>query len=214
MEWLVTVTSNGCRINDLIPRLNEELMLNAWIWILGIQLTFVSFFIMETRFLKGAGITIKEFQRNMKNRTEREHLYSLSQHRPSWKKHSQWVGRTRHYRQQCMDRRQRHHSPRSHHRRQRDYQCWIGRDQRYSIQCGGCRQSLLCHQRIVMNIISWFFRRSCSKLQIQLKDTIFTHINRNLKVVYGIPKIDIKWLWEDIFFYLWFRRKDISFWKI
>ena len=42
-------------------------MLNAWIWILGIQLTFVSFFIMETRFLKGAGITIKEFQRNMKN---------------------------------------------------------------------------------------------------------------------------------------------------
>ena len=35
-------------------------MLNAWIWILGILLTFVSFFIMETRFLKGAEIVIKE----------------------------------------------------------------------------------------------------------------------------------------------------------
>ena len=39
----------------------------CWIWILGILLTFVSFFIMETRFLKGAEITIKEFQTNMKN---------------------------------------------------------------------------------------------------------------------------------------------------
>lgn len=51
----------------MIPRLNEELMLNTWSWIGGVLLTFVSFFIMETRFLKGAGITIKEFQTNMKN---------------------------------------------------------------------------------------------------------------------------------------------------
>ena len=33
----------------------------------GIVLTIVSFFIMETRFMKGAGITIKEFQTNMRN---------------------------------------------------------------------------------------------------------------------------------------------------
>lgn len=51
----------------MIPRLNEELMMNAWTWISGVLLTFVSFFIMETRFMKGAGITIKEFQTNMKN---------------------------------------------------------------------------------------------------------------------------------------------------
>ena len=51
----------------MIPRLNEELMLNAWSWISGILLTIISFFIMETRFMKGAGITIKEFQTNMKN---------------------------------------------------------------------------------------------------------------------------------------------------
>lgn len=51
----------------MITRLNEELMLDAWSWIGGILLTFVSFFIMETRFMKGAGITIKEFQTNMKN---------------------------------------------------------------------------------------------------------------------------------------------------
>ena len=51
----------------MIPRLNEELMLNAWHWIAGILLTIISFFIMEIRFMKGAGITIKEFQTNMKN---------------------------------------------------------------------------------------------------------------------------------------------------
>ena len=51
----------------MITRLNEELMLDAWSWIGGILLTFVSFYIMETRFMKGAGITIKEFQTNMKN---------------------------------------------------------------------------------------------------------------------------------------------------
>ena len=51
----------------MITRLNKELMLDAWSWIGGILLTFVSFFIMETRFMKGAGITIKEFQTNMKN---------------------------------------------------------------------------------------------------------------------------------------------------
>lgn len=51
----------------MIPKLNEESMLNAWTWISGILLTFISFFIMETRFMKGAGISIKEFQRNMKN---------------------------------------------------------------------------------------------------------------------------------------------------
>ena len=51
----------------MITRLNKELMLDAWSWLGGILLTFVSFFIMETRFMKGAGITIKEFQTNMKN---------------------------------------------------------------------------------------------------------------------------------------------------
>ena len=51
----------------MITRLNKELVLDAWSWIGGILLTFVSFFIMETRFMKGAGITIKEFQTNMKN---------------------------------------------------------------------------------------------------------------------------------------------------
>ena len=51
----------------MIRRLNTQLELGASDWIFGIVLTIVSFFIMETRFMKGAGITIKEFQTNMRN---------------------------------------------------------------------------------------------------------------------------------------------------
>ena len=51
----------------MIRRLNDEIALDATTWILGILLTFISFFIMETRFMKCAGITIKEFQKSMKS---------------------------------------------------------------------------------------------------------------------------------------------------
>ena len=51
----------------MIRRLNAELELGALEWILGVVLTVVSFFIMETRFMKGVGITIKDFQTNMRN---------------------------------------------------------------------------------------------------------------------------------------------------
>ncbi len=50
-----------------IQRLNVEFDLDAKIWMSGIALMVISFFIMETRFMKGAGITIKEFQTNMRN---------------------------------------------------------------------------------------------------------------------------------------------------
>ena len=48
-------------------RVNAELELGVLEWILGVVLTVVSFIIMETRFMKGVGITIKEFQTNMRN---------------------------------------------------------------------------------------------------------------------------------------------------
>ena len=51
----------------MIRKLNVIMDMNAMIWISGIALTVVSFFMMETRFMKGVGITIKEFQTNMKN---------------------------------------------------------------------------------------------------------------------------------------------------
>lgn len=51
----------------MIPQLNSQFKLNAVTWIAGIILTFASFFIMETQFLKTVGITIKEFQTTMKN---------------------------------------------------------------------------------------------------------------------------------------------------
>ena len=51
----------------MISQLNSQLNLSAVTWIVGIILTFVSFFIMETQFLKTVGITIKEFQTSMKN---------------------------------------------------------------------------------------------------------------------------------------------------
>lgn len=51
----------------MIRKLNAQIDMNAIIWISGIALTVISFFIMETRFMKGVGITIKEFQTNMKN---------------------------------------------------------------------------------------------------------------------------------------------------
>lgn len=51
----------------MIRRLNLQLELGASDWIFGIVLTIVSFFIMETRFMKSVGITIKEFQTNMRN---------------------------------------------------------------------------------------------------------------------------------------------------
>lgn len=50
----------------MIGRLNAQLHLGAIDWILGIVLTAVSFFIMETFFMKGVGITVKEFQTNMR----------------------------------------------------------------------------------------------------------------------------------------------------
>lgn len=51
----------------MIRRLNVELTLDAKSWILGIALMVMSFFIMEIRFMKGVGITIKEFQTNMRS---------------------------------------------------------------------------------------------------------------------------------------------------
>lgn len=51
----------------MIRILNAQVDMGAMEWILGIVLTIVSFIIMETRFMKGAGITVKEFQTNMRN---------------------------------------------------------------------------------------------------------------------------------------------------
>ncbi len=51
----------------MIGRLNAQMNMNVVIWISGIALTAVSFVIMETRFMKGVGITVKEFQTNMRN---------------------------------------------------------------------------------------------------------------------------------------------------
>ncbi len=51
----------------MIRKLNAQMDINAVIWISGIVLTVISFFIMETRFMKGVGITIKEFQTSMRN---------------------------------------------------------------------------------------------------------------------------------------------------
>ncbi len=51
----------------MIRRLNAELNMGAANWLAGIVLTAVSFAIMETRFMKGVGITVKEFQTNMRN---------------------------------------------------------------------------------------------------------------------------------------------------
>ena len=50
-----------------IPQLNSQFKLSAVTWLVGIILTIVSFFIMETQFLKTVGITIKDFQTSMKN---------------------------------------------------------------------------------------------------------------------------------------------------
>lgn len=55
----------------MIGKLNDQMLLGATDWILGIVLTAVSFFIMENFFMKGVGITIKEFQTNM-----RKHMLS------------------------------------------------------------------------------------------------------------------------------------------
>ena len=51
----------------MIRRLNAELELGALEWIIGIVLMVASFVIMETQFMKGVGITVKEFQTNMRN---------------------------------------------------------------------------------------------------------------------------------------------------
>ena len=51
----------------MISQLNQEFNLGVGTWVAGIILTFLSFFIMETQFLKTVGITIKEFQTSMKN---------------------------------------------------------------------------------------------------------------------------------------------------
>ena len=51
----------------MIGKLNDQLHLGATDWILGILLTVISFFTMENFFMKGVGITIKEFQTTMRN---------------------------------------------------------------------------------------------------------------------------------------------------
>ena len=51
----------------MIRRLNAQLNPSAVQWMQGAVLTVASFVIMETRFMKGAGITVKEFKTNMKN---------------------------------------------------------------------------------------------------------------------------------------------------
>lgn len=51
----------------MIPKLNGAYALSAGTWVLGAVLTIGSFFIMETKFLKTVGITIKEFQTSMRN---------------------------------------------------------------------------------------------------------------------------------------------------
>lgn len=50
----------------MIRTLNARMDLSGQTWILGIVLTVVSFAIMETRFLKAAGITVREFQTSMR----------------------------------------------------------------------------------------------------------------------------------------------------
>ncbi len=51
----------------MIGKLNDQMPLGATDWILGILLTVISFFTMENFFMKGVGITIKEFQTTMRN---------------------------------------------------------------------------------------------------------------------------------------------------
>ena len=51
----------------MIGRLNAQMSLGATDWVLGSLLTVISFFTMEKFFMKGVGITIKEFQTAMRN---------------------------------------------------------------------------------------------------------------------------------------------------
>ena len=51
----------------MIGKLNDQMPLGATDWIFGILLTVISFFTMENFFMKGVGITIKEFQTTMRN---------------------------------------------------------------------------------------------------------------------------------------------------
>lgn len=51
----------------MIRRLDAQVEMSAKEWIFGVILTAVSFMIMETRFMKGAGITVGEFRTNMKS---------------------------------------------------------------------------------------------------------------------------------------------------
>ena len=51
----------------MIRTLSVRMHLGAIDWLMGIALTIISFVLMETRFMKGAGITVKEFQTNMRN---------------------------------------------------------------------------------------------------------------------------------------------------
>lgn len=50
----------------MIGRLREKLGIDTATWVTGILLTVISFIIMELFFMKGAGITIREFQQNMR----------------------------------------------------------------------------------------------------------------------------------------------------
>ena len=49
----------------MIKKLNEQTDIGATDWIIGILLTIVTFFIMESQFVKTVGITIREFQQSM-----------------------------------------------------------------------------------------------------------------------------------------------------
>lgn len=51
----------------MVRKLSAQMEISSMQWILGVLLTIVSFFIMETQFLKTAGITIKEFQTSMRD---------------------------------------------------------------------------------------------------------------------------------------------------
>ena len=49
----------------MINKLNVETTIGTTDWIIGIVLTIISFYLMETQFVKTVGITIRDFQKSM-----------------------------------------------------------------------------------------------------------------------------------------------------
>lgn len=49
----------------MINKLNVETAIGTTDWIIGIVLTIISFYLMETQFVKTVGITIRDFQKSM-----------------------------------------------------------------------------------------------------------------------------------------------------